>query len=109
MTIKLGKGFIALSIIGVGASFLWWMRFYSDIMYAFTGQPGPLPVECLYERSGACRIISDVVTWIGYRAYDPMLFWLSIAGFVVGTLLVVIGRIAEPYRPAPIYRREPYV
>ena len=110
MVSKLGSGLITLAIIGMAGSFLWWMRFYSDINFVLSGRSGPLPVECLYERSGPCRIISDVATWIGYRAYDPMLFWFSVAGFAAGLFLLIISGLIEPYHRAPPARRqEPYI
>jgi hypothetical protein len=50
---RLGSWLFLLGVIGVIASIAWWQNFYSPL----AGQP---PVECLYQLTGPCRVVSNV-------------------------------------------------
>jgi len=77
---RLGSWLILLGLIGVIASLVWWQNFYSQAI----GQP---PVECLYQLTGPCRIVSDVAGFFGAAAYDARLLWASCIVGVFGLLL----------------------
>jgi hypothetical protein len=67
---QVGAWLILLGVVGAVASIAWWENFYS----ALAGQP---PVECLYQLTGPCRMVSDVVGLFGAAAYDARLLWAS--------------------------------
>ena len=66
----MGSWLFLLGIIGVVASIAWWQNFYGRM----TGQA---PVECLYQLTGPCRMVSNVAELFGAAAYDARLLWTS--------------------------------
>src|ERR1700731_3263587 len=80
----------AFTAIGIGAligAFAWWQTFYGEVQ-RFLGAPGPLPIECLYSISSACRMIANAAELFGANSYHPLIFWTAcgclLAGLVIG-------------------------
>ena len=67
---RLGSWLILVGVIGVMASIAWWQNFFSQVA-------GQAPVECLYQLTGPCRMVSNLVELFGATAYDARLFWAS--------------------------------
>jgi hypothetical protein len=67
---RVGSWLILLGVVGVIASIAWWQNFYSQMA-------GHAPVECLYQLTGACRMVSNVAEFFGAASYDPRLLWAS--------------------------------
>ena len=67
---QVGAWLILLGVVGAVASVAWWQSFYSPL----AGQP---PVECLYQLTGPCRMVSYVASLFGASAYDARLLWAS--------------------------------
>lgn len=81
-----GSWLLLLGIVGVVASFIWWQNFYTQVDQ-FMNQKGPLPLECLYQLTGPCRMISNVAGFFGAGAYDPRLLWGSGVAILIGLFL----------------------
>jgi hypothetical protein len=77
---RLGFCLILLGVIGVIASLAWWANFYNPLL----GQP---PIECLYQLTRPCRIVSAVAGFFGESAYDARLLWVSCIAGIFGVLL----------------------
>jgi hypothetical protein len=77
---RLGSWLILIGAIGVISSIAWWHNFYGPL----AGQP---PVECLYQFTSPCRIVSDVARFFGAASYDPRLLWGSGILAVTGIFL----------------------
>ena len=69
-TRHLGSWLILLGLIGAIASIVWWQNFYSQMI-------GRAPVDCLYQLTGPCRMVSNVASFFGEAAYDARLLWAS--------------------------------
>jgi len=67
---QVGAWLMLLGVVGAVASIAWWENFYSPL----AGQP---PIECLYQLTGPCRMLSDVAGLFGAPAYDARLLWAS--------------------------------
>jgi hypothetical protein len=67
---QLGSLLILLGVIGGIISVTWWQHFYSVAA-------GQAPVECLYQLTGPCRMVSNVAGFFGAAAYDARLLWAS--------------------------------
>jgi len=67
---RAGAWLILLGVIGVIASIAWWQNFYSRVI-------GDAPVECLYQFTGQCRMVSNMAEFFGAAGYDPRLLWAS--------------------------------
>ena len=65
---------------GAIASIAWWQSFYSQVN-------GRAPIECLYQLTGSCRIVSSVAEFFGAMAYDARLLWASGIVGIFGLLL----------------------
>jgi len=65
-----GAWFMLLGVIGAITSIAWWQHFYSQVI-------GRAPIECLYQLTGSCRIVSNVSEFFGAAAYDARLLWAS--------------------------------
>jgi hypothetical protein len=74
---------------GVAGSLLWWHAFYTEVSQ-FLGATGPLPTECIYTLGGTCGMITGAANAMGAQAYDPKLFWGSVAAFVIGAILNIM-------------------
>jgi hypothetical protein len=79
-TRRLGSCLILLGLVGAIASLVWWLNFYSQAI----GQP---PVECLYQLTGPCRVVSNVAGFFGAAAYDARLLWASGIAALTGAFL----------------------
>jgi hypothetical protein len=75
-----GSWLLLLGVIGVIASVAWWQNFYSQVA-------GQAPVECLYQLTGPCRMVSNVAEFFGAASYDPRLLWASGVVGIFGLLL----------------------
>ncbi|MGO6982529.1 hypothetical protein [Rhizobium leguminosarum] len=71
--------------VGVAGSVLWWHTFYSEVA-RFLGATGALPTECIYTMGGPCGMVAGVANAVGASAYDPKLFWGSVAALLIGTI-----------------------
>lgn len=78
--------FLILGGCGFIASIIWWNNFYAQVNQ-FIGNKGPPPLECLYQLTGPCRIVSNVARFFGAGAYDPRLLWLSGFALAIGVVL----------------------
>ena len=67
---QVGAWLMLLGILGAITSIAWWQNFYSQVV-------GHAPVECLYQLTGSCRIVSNVSEFFGSAAYDARLLWAS--------------------------------
>ena len=77
---QLGSLLILLGLIGGLTSVAWWHNFYSQMA-------GQAPVECLYQLTGSCRMVSNVAEFFGAAAYDARLFWASGIAALTGIFL----------------------
>jgi len=80
MARRVGSWLILLGVVGVIASIVWWQNFYSPL----AGQP---PVECLYQLTGPCQVVSNVAAFFGATAYDARLLWASGIATAIGLFL----------------------
>ena len=80
---------------GVLASVIWWQNFYTKVDQ-FLGHKGPPPLECLYQLTGPCRMISNVARFFGSDAYDPRLLWLSGFALVASIVFEVVASKTKP-------------
>ena len=81
----------AFTAIGIGAligALAWWQAFYGEVQ-RFLGAAGPLPIECLYSMSSACRMVANAAELFGANSYHPLIFWIGcgclLAGAAVGS------------------------
>jgi hypothetical protein len=80
MARRVGSWLILLGVVGVIASIVWWQNFYSPL----AGQP---PVECLYQLTGPCQVVSNVAAFFGATAYNARLLWASGIATAIGLFL----------------------
>ena len=108
---RLGASLMALALIGATIAVAWWWRFFQAVTQFLTGAPGQAPLDCLYMRSGPCRMISGVAEFLGYPAYDPAWLWGSGALFIIGLILSISSNDYQDddYHPHDIPKREPKV
>ncbi|MBY5359056.1 hypothetical protein HFO97_03435 [Rhizobium leguminosarum] len=94
--------------VGLAGSVLWWHTFYSQVA-EFLGAIGPLPTECIYTVGGPCGMMAGVANAVGASGYDPKLFWVSVALFVIGaiTRLLPDGSERLDYQTKETPRKEP--
>jgi hypothetical protein len=83
------KLLLAAGVLAVLGAYLWRHAFYSEVQ-TFLGSKEPLPLDCLYSTSAACRVVADVASFVGASAYDPKIFWIGAGLFV----LVAVDRTA---------------
>ena len=77
---QLGSWLILLGLGGVIASLLWWHNFYNQAI-------GHAPLECLFQATGPCQIVSKLAGFFGAAAYDARLLWASGITALLGLLL----------------------
>jgi hypothetical protein len=104
----MGRAFTAIGIVALIGAVAWWQTFYGEAQ-RFLGPPGPLPLECLYSLSSACRIVADTAEVFGANSYHPLIFWTACACLLVG--LVMGSRVGGPKRatelgPGPDHDRK---
>ena len=84
----MGRAFTAIGIVALIGAFAWWETFYREVQ-RFLGAPGPLPIECLYSMSSACRTVANAAELFGANSYHPLIFWTAcgclLAGLVIGS------------------------
>jgi hypothetical protein len=88
-----------LGALLLGGAYVWWVQFFRQVA-AFIGPRNSLPIECLYQMSGPCRMVATGANIFGVGAYDPLLFWAAILVIVVGLILVIFAR-PEPATRVP--------
>jgi hypothetical protein len=74
---------IFLGLLAMAAAYLWWFDFYTRVL----GSQHPLPLECLYQTSGPCSVVTTVVAWAGVTSYEPILFWGGAVAFGGGLFM----------------------
>jgi hypothetical protein len=89
---KLGNVLMIASAAVLVAAAIWWFSFYSSVVREIgqaTGREGSVfdVVGCLYSSSGICGLVATVAVLAGKTAYEPMLFWLGLAGLILGVLI----------------------
>jgi hypothetical protein len=77
---RMGSWLVLLGVVGVIASIAWWQNFYGRVA-------GQAPVECLYQLTGPCRVVSNVAEFFGAAAYDARLFCASGVAVIIGFLM----------------------
>src|SRR5580704_12952724 len=84
----MGRAFTAIGIVDLVGAFAWWQTFYGEVR-RFLGGTGPLPVECIYSMSSACRMVANAADVFGANSYHPAIFWAAcgclLAGLVIGS------------------------
>ena len=97
---KLGNLLMAAGAVALVGAVIWWFSFYSSLARELgraTGGQGDASVfdawTCIYSSSGVCALVAAVAPLTGKTAYEPMLFWLGLAGLIAG---VVIRLSAKP-------------
>ena len=96
---KLGNLLTVLGAVTLVGACIWWFSFYSSVVRDIgrvTGGGSDATVfdamSCLYSSSGICALVSGVSTLAGRTAYEPMLFWLGLAGLLSGLLDPIHGQ-----------------
>ena len=81
---------IWLSVAGFVASTAWWYLFFEQML----GQDVKRASGCFYQTTADCRLGNVLGTFGSIPAYNPVLLWLSAAGFGFGLLLygVILSR-----------------
>jgi hypothetical protein len=84
----MARAFTAIGIVALIGAFAWWQTFYGEVQ-RFLGTAGPLPIECLYSMSSACRMVANAAELFGANSYHPLIFWIGcgclLAGLAVGS------------------------
>jgi hypothetical protein len=81
----MGRMFTSIGFVALVGALGWWQAFYGEV-HRLLGATGPLPIECLYSMSSACRLVADAAELFGARSYHPLIFWLA-----CGCLLIALG------------------
>ena len=84
-TRTLGKTLMGLGLAGTVSAVCWWASFYDGVRQAIGGKK--IPVECLYQLGGPCRIIGGVASFLGANPYDPRLLYVGVGALAVGLFL----------------------
>ena len=94
--------------VGMAGSVLWWHAFYKQVAQ-FLEASGPLPTECIYTISGPCSMVTGVANAFGAAAYDPKLFWASVAVLVIGVIFWMLpdGSRVEENQYKDFRRKDP--
>jgi hypothetical protein len=82
----MGRAFIATGIVALIGAVAWWQTFYSEVQ-RLLGPTGPLPIECLYSMSSACRVVANAADLFGANSYHPLDF--------LDRLRVPFGRVGD--------------
>lgn len=69
----------------------WWQDFYGQVAER-TGATVDEYLECLYRDGGLCDVIAVTGEFFGMSAYDPNLFRVGAALFVLGLILRLSAR-----------------
>jgi hypothetical protein len=79
----MGRAFTAIGVSMLIGTVVWWDAFYSEVQ-RYLGTNGPLPYECLYNISSACRVVASIAQLLGASAYHPSIFWAGCASVLIG-------------------------
>lgn len=91
---------IQIGVLILSAAILWWHSFYRVIaqqLVVTLGESDPTigpGFRCLYSTAGNCREIIEYGESFGKTVYSPGLFWLGVAVFTSGLVLLMV----EKYR-----------
>jgi hypothetical protein len=97
---RLGNILMAAGGVVLAGALIWWFTFYSSLARDFsraTGGRGDASIfdawTCLYSSSGTCGLVAGIASFTGKTVYEPMVFWLGLAGLIAG---LVIRLAAKP-------------
>jgi hypothetical protein len=88
----MGRAFTSIGIVALVGALGWWQTFYGEV-HRLLGATGPLPIECLYSMSPACRLVADAAELFGARSYHPLIFWAACGCLLIGLGLGPRGRV----------------
>jgi hypothetical protein len=91
----MGRALTALGIVALIGAFAWWQTFYGEVQ-RLLGGTGPLPIECIYSMSSACRMVANAAEVFGANSYHPVIFWTACGCLLVGLVMASRGRGAKP-------------
>ena len=81
----------AVALIGAG---FWWFAFYTSVVRdigRLTGGGTDASLSdaltCLYSSGGICALVAGASSLTGKTPYEPMVFWLGLAGLLLGLLI----------------------
>jgi hypothetical protein len=84
----MSRALTAIGIVALIGAFAWWQTFYGEVQ-RLLGPTGPLPIECIYSMSSACRMVADAAEVFAANSYHPLIFWAAclclLAGLVIGS------------------------
>jgi hypothetical protein len=91
---KLGNILAAAgAVVLIGACF-WWFAFYTSVVRdigRLTGGGADASLSdaltCLYSSGGICALVAGASSLTGKTPYEPMMFWLGLAGLLLGLLI----------------------
>ena len=92
---QMGRALTAIGIVALIGAVAWWQTFYGEVQ-RLLGPTGPLPIECLYSMSSACRVVANAADLFGANSYHPLIFWTACGCLLAG--LVMGSRIGGPKR-----------
>ena len=85
---RLGTILIVAGAVVLVAAVIWWFTFYSTIVRELARAPGAARAACPMSSAAstapATSAGSSVARLTGKTAYEPMLFWLGLAGLILG-------------------------
>lgn len=84
---SLGDKLIVISALGIFGALSWWSTYYGRVIEYVVGPGAELPVRCLITSSGECWVIRGLGALTGEAPYEPISFWVSCSGLVVGLIL----------------------
>ena len=100
---KLGNLLLVGGALVLAGAFVWWMSFYSSVMGDVSRVPGAQSefsvfdaISCLYTSSDFCGLVSGAARMLGRTPYEPKVFWLGLAAFVVGGLIRATAKPSGP-------------
>ena len=98
---RLGNTLMAAGAVALAGALIWWFSFYSALARDFsraTGGRGDASIfdawTCLYSSSGACGLVAGIASLAGKTVYEPMVFWVGLAGLIVGLAIRLAAKPA---------------
>jgi hypothetical protein len=90
----MGRAFTSIGIVTLVGTLGWWHSFYGQV-HRLLGATGPLPIDCLYSMSSACRLVANAAEIFGARSYHPLIFWAACGCLLIGLGLGAGGRVPK--------------
>src|ERR1700681_4949038 len=81
----MSRAFTAIGIVALIGAVAWWQTFYGEVQHLL-GPTGPLPIECLYSMSSACRMVANAAELFGANSYHPLIFWSANPVFLTAAM-----------------------